>query len=132
MTNTATAGQALAAEIRAMYQIGARSRWNRKTGRTVRRDSMIRDLREATGEYRGIESDRRTTILDAAHTALSAYAKFIDGYRIDGVLRFQIMDRTPWEFAAFLGDMVDSGCVNMGEFETWFTTQGRIANAQAA
>lgn len=124
---TQTAGQALTAEIRAMYQIGPRTRWNRKAGRIVKREHMISDIRDAIGQYRGMESERRTAIFDKAHTALAAYGKFVENFRIDGVLRFQIMDRTPWGFAAFLGEMVDSGCANMAEFEMWFAAQARRA-----
>lgn len=120
---TQTAGQAFTAELRAAYQIGPRTRWNRKSGRSARRDWMLRDIREAIGDYRGMESERRTAIYAKAHTALCAYGKFVDGYRIDGTLRFQIIRLTPWRFAAFLGEMVDSGCDNMGEFETWFNRQ---------
>ena len=124
----ATPGRVLADEIRTMYRMGARTRWGRKGGtRTISRDAIIRDIRDAIGEYRGIESPERTAILDTAHTALSAWGKFVEGFRIDGVLRFAIMDMSPWQFAAFLGDMVDSGASNMGEFERWFADRARAA-----
>jgi hypothetical protein len=99
-----TAGQTLAAEVRSMYRIGTRTRWGAKRPcRTLTRAAIIEDLRHAIGEFRGIESERRTAVLDAAFTALNAYGKFVDGYRIDGVLRWKITTSTPWQFAAFLG-----------------------------
>lgn len=128
MTNS-SAGQAVTAEIRKMWQIGPRTKWGRKTGRLVEIEWILRELRETIGDYRGIESERRTAVLDKAHTALYAYGKFVDGYRIDGVLRFHITTATPLAWAAFLGEMVDSGCTNMGEFEQWFTQQARELHA---
>lgn len=129
---TKTAGQALTAEIRRMYSMNAHTRWNRKGGlRVVTRDAIVRDIREAIGEYRGTESAERTAVLDAAFAALNAYGKFVENFRIDGVLRFQIMDMTPWQFSGFLGAMVDSGCANNGEFEQWFAAQARELCAAA-
>ena len=119
--NSDSAGQKLTNEIRKMDQIGPRTRWNKKhTTRMITRDAILSDIRGAIGEYRGVESAERTAIFDTAHTALNAYHKFVANYRIDGSLRFLIMDMRPWEFTAFLGQMVDSGCTNMGEFEVWF------------
>lgn len=134
MTNTErTAGQALTAEIRKMYQLNSRSRWGaaRRT-RTVKREGILRDIRDAIGEYRGIESDDRTAILDRAFVALCAYSKFVENYRIDGLLRCQITTTTPAEFAAFLGEMVDSGATNMAEFEQWFAAKTRELYAARA
>lgn len=126
---TQTAGQVLTAEIRKMGTMSPRTRWNRKGGtRTITRDAIIQDIRDAIGAYRGIESAERTAIFDQAFVALNAWHKFVANYRIDGVLRFQIMDLTPWQFAGFLGEMVDSGCTNMGEFEVWFANQARKAH----
>ncbi len=134
MTNTErTAGQALTAEIRKMYQLNARSRWGAKRAcRTVRREYILSDLRDAIGEYRGIESAERTAIIQKAYVALLAYGKFVENYRIDGLLRCQITTTTPAEFAAFLGEMVDSGCTNMAEFEMWFAAKTREVYAQQA
>jgi hypothetical protein len=82
-----TAGQTLAAEVRSMYRIGTRTRWGAKRPcRTLTRAAIIEDLRHAIGEFRGIESERRTAVLDAAFTALNAYGKFVDGYRIGAML----------------------------------------------
>jgi hypothetical protein len=128
---TSTPGQALAAEIRKMYGIGTRTRWGaERTCRILQREEIIGDIREAVGEFRGGESESRTAILDAARPALRAWGKFIEGYRIDAYARFAITSRSPWQFAAFLGEMVDSGCANMGEFEQWFATKTREVYAQ--
>lgn len=125
-----TAGQTLAAEIRKMYGIGTRTRWGaNRPCRTLTRAAIVEDLRYAIGEFRGTESERRTAILDTAFTALNAYGKFVEGYRIDGVLRWQITTTTPWQFAAFLGEMVDSGCTNVGEFEAWFAAKAQARRA---
>jgi hypothetical protein len=125
MTKTSTAGQALTVELRKAYAIGPRTRWNRRAGRMVNRGYMLSDIRDAIGEYRGMESAERTAIFDNAHTALAAYGKFVDSYRIDGLLRCEITTTSPWEFTAFLGEMVDSGASNMAEFEMWFVAKTR-------
>jgi hypothetical protein len=124
---TQTAGQALTAELRKMYSLSSRTRWGRSNGRAriVKRDYMLNDIRDAIDQYRGIESAERTAIFDKAHTALAAYGKFVDNYRIDGLLRCEITTTTPWQFTAFLGEMVDSGCTNMAEFEMWFAARTR-------
>lgn len=128
MTNSATAGQTFSSEIRSMMKIGSRTRWNRKNplGDKLTRDAMIERVWTSLN-HRGYDNEQRTAIFATAHTALCAYAKFIDGFRIDGMLRFQILDLTPREFTAFLGRMIDSGCTNMGEFEQWFRSESVAA-----
>lgn len=124
---TKTSGQALATEIRTMFHIGTRTRWYRKTSvGTLTRDAITE--RVATSiNYPGYDNAERTAIFSAAFMSLLAYAKFVDGFRIDGELRARITTASPAEFADFLGDMVDSGCANMGEFEGWFGQQRMIA-----
>lgn len=125
-TRTETPGQALTAEIRKMLTMNSRTRWGRKHAvmGTLTRDAIIERLWSSIN-YRGYDNETRTAIFAQAHTTLCAYAKFINGYRINGTLRFHIMAKSPWEFAAFLGEMVDTGCTNMGEFERWFDQQTR-------
>lgn len=127
MTNTGrTAGQALAAEIRYMLSIGPRTRWYRKSkpGAPVTQDHIIERVSTSVA-YPGYDDERRTAIFRKAYAALSAYDKHVNGSRIDPTLRMQITTRSPWEWIAYLGEMVDSGCTNNGEFEAWFADQAR-------
>jgi hypothetical protein len=132
MTATKTAGQAFAAEIRKMFGIGPRTRWHRKGGlRTVERDQIIRHAMEAIGDYRGSESEVRTAILNTGYTALHAYIKNVDGYRIDALVIKSIKDLTPWGWTEYLGRMVDTGHTCVGPFELWFAQQAREIRAAA-
>jgi hypothetical protein len=119
MTNTErTAGQALAAELRSMLSIGPRTRTYR-SGVPVTHDAIVERVQTSLA-YRGYDDERRTAIFETAFNACWAYQKHVAGFRIDPTLRMEIMSMSPWKFTAFLGEMVDSGHANMGEFETWF------------
>lgn len=48
-----------------------------------------------------------------------------EGYRIPGILAYRISQMTPWQFAGFLGEMVDAGVTNVGEGEVFFSKMAR-------
>jgi hypothetical protein len=116
-------GEKFAAEIRKTLSIGPRTRWARRTDRLSR--TAIVERVTTSINYPGYDSEERTEAFRAGHAAMAAYNKHVAGYRIDGVLRFKIMDLSPWGFTAFLGEMIDSGCTNVGEFEAWFSAKSR-------
>lgn len=133
MTNTGrAAGQDFTAEIRKIFKIGPRTRWYRKDAYGIALDhAEIVDRVREDRNYR-TASDARLAIWDGARAMLDAYAKFIEGYRIDGVLRCEITTASAYEFTAYLGRMIDSGCTNMGEFEQWFRDEAVRANTAVA
>jgi hypothetical protein len=121
-----TAGQRFTNELRAMFKIGPRSRWYRKRrGEVLARAEVAARVRTSLS-FPGYDDERRTAILAAARPALDAWAKHVDGYRIDpSLISALTVDSSPWQWTAYLGRMVDSGCTNVGEFETWFNAQAR-------
>lgn len=130
MTHTATAGQKFTSEIRTMFHIGPRTRWYRseKFGEVLNREQVL-ERAFAAINYPGYDDQRRTAILNKAHAAMLAWVKHVEGYRIDPVLRREVTEQSPWEWTAYLGRMVDSGCTNVGEFERWFAGQRALVDA---
>jgi hypothetical protein len=129
MTNTErTAGQAFTAEIRHMFSIGPRTRWYRtnRYSEALTQDAIVERVSTSVA-YRGYDDERRTAIFVKAYAALCGYDKHVNGYRIDPTLRMRITTRTPWEWTAYLGQMVDSGATCNGEFEQWFRDQAQAA-----
>lgn len=123
-TSTLTSqGHDFTAELRAMLHIGPRTRWYRRNRfGNLTRDNTLERIYTAFN-YPGYDDTRRTEILRAGYTALNAWLKHVEGYRIDPTLRARITEQSPYAWTAYLGTMVDSGCANMAEFETWFSQQ---------
>lgn len=127
MTTTQTAGQALTATLRRYFSVGPRTRRYRKDRYGYRAD-LHREMIEAitnAAQYPGYYVESTNEALRAGFGAALAYGKHVDGYRIDGVLRFTIAEMGPWNFAALLGQMVDAGVETTGAGERFFSEMAR-------
>jgi hypothetical protein len=122
-----TTGQQLTATLRKSFRVGPRTR-DYRDGLSLK-GQMLESIENAI-TYPGYYGPERTELSRAASGALRSYQKHVDGYRIDGLLRFRIMDMTPWQFAALLGEMVDVGITNVGEGERFFAQMARDMHAQ--
>lgn len=119
-----TKGQELAATLRNSFRINSRSHTYRD-GMDLRTE-MLDAIRNAT-YYPGYYSAEKTAIYREAIGAVQSYEKHVDGFRIDGVLRYRITSMSPWQFAGMLGQMVDAGVSNVGEGERYFTAMRAAA-----
>lgn len=119
MTQTMTQGRKLADNLRKNFGVGPRSRRYRN-GVDLHAD-MIEALQNATF-YPGYYSGERNEIFTAAYGVYLSYIKHVDGYRIDGALRYRISQMSPHAFAGLLGDMLDAGVSNVGEGERYFSS----------
>ena len=133
MTTTQnTAGQDLTAALRRYFSLGTSTRRYRKDeyGRRDMHAAMIEAIENAA-QYPGYYSEGTQDALHAGFGVALSYRKHVDGYRIDGTLRFAITEMTAWQFAALLGQMVDAGVTNTGAGERFFAEMNR-AIRQAA
>lgn len=131
-TTTTTAGAELTATLRRYFSVGARSRRYRDDGYGMRHDlhaEMVEALMLAA-QYPGYYGEATQSALQPGFAAALAYQKHVDGYRIDGSLRFAIMELSPWRFAALLGDMVDAGVTCTGDGERFFAHMARELRAE--
>ena len=112
-----TKGQELAATLRKSFSVGPRTRHHRD-GMDLRTE-MLDAIRNAV-YYPGYYGPEKTAIYRTAIGSVTSYDKHVDGYRIDGMLRYRITSMSPWQFAGLLGQMVDAGVTNVGEGERFF------------
>lgn len=91
---------------------------------------MIEDIFNSN-RYPGYFTPERSALYSAAIGVAIAYDKHVNGYRIDGVLRFHIDSMSPWRFAGFLGEMIDAGITNCGEGEIFFQQYARTVRLAA-
>lgn len=119
-----TKGQELTATLRKSFRINSRSRVHR-AGMDLRTE-MLDAIRNAV-YYPGYYGPEKTAVYSEARGALLSYDKHVDGYRIDGMLRYRITSMSPWQFAGFLGEMVDAGITNVGEGERFFAAMRAAA-----
>jgi hypothetical protein len=129
MNTTQTAGQALTAELRRYFHIGPRTRAYRN-GLDVKAQ-MLEAITNAL-YYPGYYGERTQEILRTAGGAFLSWNKHVEGYRIDGHLAFYLRSLTPYEFAAYLGRMVDAGIETVGQGEYFFQAEARRIRGLAA
>lgn len=125
-TITKTRGEELTSTLRRILSVGTRTR--RYRNRLDLHEAMLEAIENATvypGYYTGDTNDA----LQGAWAVYSAYQKHVGGYRIDGTLRRHITELSPYQFAAFLGRMVDAGVTNNGEGERFFQEMAREVRA---
>lgn len=122
MTTQQTAGQVLTAEIRRYFRINSRTRTTRN-GQNLRAE--IIDMLQLANTLPGYYSEATHVALNGTYGIYLSWMKHIDGYRIDGMLRYRLTSMTPWEFSALLGQMLDAGVTNVGEGETFFANMSR-------
>lgn len=114
MAKAETAGTALAAKLRYYFSIGPRTRRYRQ-GRDMHQ-AMVEAI-ETAAYYPGYYADHIQRPLENATGVAFSYRKHVEGYRISGVKIADINALSPWQFAAFLGQMVDAGVENVGQGE---------------
>lgn len=131
---TTTAGQDLTATLRRYFSVNSRSRRFRKDRYGCRQDlhaAMVEALTNAA-TMPGYYSENTESALRTGFGTALAYDKHVNGYRIDGTLRFHITEMSPWNFAALLGQMVDAGVTCTGDGERFFADMARNLRASAA
>lgn len=110
-----SAGQTFTKTIRKNMSIGPRTKRFRN-GENMHIE-IVRRVRDAACYPSGTATDEAIRV---GYTAVNAYMKHIEGYRLDPVLCSNIRNMSPWAFTAFLGELVDSGVSNMAEAEIYF------------
>ena len=126
MTKTQTAGQQLAATLCRIKQVGGRTRTTRD-GINLKND-MLDSLRNEFN-FPGYYEGETQAALRPAMPVLHAWEKHVLGFRIDGVLAYRLSALTPYQFAAYLGRMVDAGITNNGEAEVFFRNESHAVAA---
>ena len=122
-----TTGEQFTAAVRKSFRMNTRTR-DRRDGGSIKAD-ILESIYNAV-YFEGYYGPERTELSRAALGAYLSYSKHVDGYRIDGTLRYYITSMTPWQFAGFLGEMIDAGVTNVGEGEVFFSNmQRRVAVA---
>jgi hypothetical protein len=106
-----TAGQELAATLRRIKGVGTRTR--RRRGSLDLHADMIESIYNAT-TYPGYYTGDTHRVLTGAWIIYCAYTKHVTGHRIAALTQYAIGQMSPWRFAGFLGDMLDSGITNVG------------------
>lgn len=114
-----TAGQMLTDTLRSIKRVGPRTRTYRD-GINVK-DDMLDAIRNEVS-YPGYYGGAKGAALLTARGVLYSWDKHVLGYRIDGELAYSISLMTPYQFAAFLGRMVDAGVENVGQGEYFFAS----------
>lgn len=117
-------GTEFAKMVRKAKQMNSRTRNYRDSKFTGLKDDILEDIM-TNNSYPGAFNEERTRLYNAAFTVMLAWNKHVRGYRIDPVLNAKLQKLTPWEFAGFLGDMIDAGISNVGEAEYYFQDMAR-------
>jgi len=117
-----TTGQQFAAVVRKSFRMNSRT-LDRRDGGSIK--AAIIESIAVSNEYPGYYGPERTALSSAAFGSYLAYRKHVDGYRIDGVLRYRITTMSPWNFAALIGNMIDAGVTNCGQGEDFFRNMAR-------
>ena len=122
MTTTQTAGQALTTTLRTYFHVNVRTRRVRK-GQNI--PAAMLEMMQIANTYPGYYSEAQHAALRGSYALLLSWQKHVEGYRIDGMLRYRLTAMTPWEFSALLGQMLDAGITNVGQAETFFANMAR-------
>lgn len=119
MSKAQTPGTALTDELRRYFSVGPRTRRYRKS--TDLHTEMIQAIATAA-QYPGYYHESLQTALRSGIGAALSYEKHVSGYRISGAKIADINALSPWQFAAFLGQMVDAGIENVGQGERFLNS----------
>jgi len=117
-------GTEFAKMVRKAKRMNTRTRNYRDSKFTGLKDDILEDI-AMNNNYPGAFSEERTRLYNAAYIAMLAWDKHVRGYRIDPILNAQLQKLTPWEFAGFLGEMIDAGIANVGQAEYYFQEMAR-------
>lgn len=120
-------GTEFAQMVRKNLHMNTRTR-NYRDGRSMK-DRILEDI-ATSNNFPGYYNEERSALYRAAYPVFNAYMKHVKGFRIDGMVAYQIEKMSPWQFAGFLGEMIDAGITNSFEGEIFF--QNMKAEACAA
>ncbi|WP_158889059.1 hypothetical protein [Amycolatopsis anabasis] len=126
-----TQGQQLAAELRSVFRLLPQTRWYRLNDvrdeasvpyDELNHEAMWSEVWQATcrpESYRAEHSDRVARLAFGFH-AMRGWLRCVTGNRSHPVLCSRLQELTPWQFAAYLGRMADTGITGGADFEAWF------------
>lgn len=121
-----TAGTDFAKMVRKNFGIGARTRTYR--GGMNLKNEILEAIANANN-YPGYYNETKTAIFHPAFPVMLAYAKHVQGGRVDPMVAYQIELMSPWRFAGLLGDMIDAGVTNAYEGEAFFRNMRQMSVA---
>jgi len=119
-------GTDFAKMVRKYFRIGATTRTYRG-GRNMK-DEILEAI-ATSNNYPGYYNETQTALFAAAYPVFNAYLKHVKGYRVDGMVAYHIEKMTPWQFARFLGEMIDAGINTAYEGEMYFKGMREAAYA---
>ncbi|RJU01965.1 hypothetical protein D6T65_04925 [Arthrobacter frigidicola] len=99
------------------FGIGPRTRQHRN-GLALKAE--IIEAIETSNLYPGYYNEQMSTLFGAALPVARSYRKHVDGGRIDPMTSYEIEMMSPWQFSAFVGEMIDAGISNNYEGEMFF------------
>jgi len=82
-----------------------------------------------SNNYPGYYSEAKTELFRPAFPVMLAYAKHVQGGRVDPMVAYEIEMMSPWRFAGLLGEMIDAGVTNAYEGETFFRNMRKASVA---
>lgn len=119
-------GTDFAKMVRKYFGMSSRTRTYR-AGRNMK-DEILEAI-ATSNNYPGYYNETQTKLFSAAYPVFNSYLKHVKGYRVDGMVAYHIEKMTPWQFAAFLGEMIDAGITNAYEGEMYFKSMREVAHA---
>lgn len=111
-----TTGQALTGKLRSYFSVGPRTRRYRKG--TDLHAEMVEAINMAA-QYPDYYAEQTQATFTVGFAAAQGYIKHILGYRAAPTVTGRVNNMTAYQFAAFLGQMVDAGITNNGEAERY-------------
>lgn len=111
-----TKGQQFAKALTSLHKVGPRTR--RYRDNVDQFSMMIADVEESVIAPFAF-SEQRGAALREGWTAVGAYRKHIEGGRVSGRVISAVQALTPYQFAQFLGRMIDDNVTNMQQAEVW-------------
>jgi len=110
-------GTEFAEMVRKNLKMNGRTR-NNRGGHNLKRD-IIEAIANAVF-YPGYYNEERTALYRAAYPVYCSYTKHVMGSRVAPMVAYEIEMMTPYQFAGFLGEMIDAGVTTAFEGEIFF------------
>jgi len=121
-----SAGTEFAKMVRKNFGMSARTRTYRN-GLNMK-DEILEAIANSNN-YPGYYNETKSAIFHTAYPIMNAIIKHVKGGRIDPMVAYQIEMMSPWQYAGFLGEMIDAGITNNGEAEIYFQNMRKMAVA---
>lgn len=118
-----SAGSEFAEMVRKNLKMNGRTR-NNRGGHNLKRD-IIEAIANAVF-YPGYYNEERTALYRAAYPAYCSYIKHVHGGRVAPLVAYEIEMMTPYQFAGFLGEMIDAGVSTVGDGEIYFQNMRKV------